>query len=723
MESSKDAHLLSVLRIVFIYAFVGGLWIYLSDTLLGYVIRDPAIMTRIAVFKGLVFICLTATLLYYLISRYTWKLSTSEAELVRQKSLLGCVVNGTPDAVFVKDLEGRYLLANAAVCTAVGKTLDAVLGQDDTSLFLPHEASTIMAHDRTVMAQDGPQNFEEYLSVHGGQRTYLSTKGPVLDQRSKVIGMFGISRDITEINKAQQVLQESEEDLKLLMDLMPVGVAWSNSSGQIEFVNGNFMERFGYALTDIPTVEEWFLQAYPDPFYRQSRVAEWSENIATAQQKVLPVSPLETRVTCKDGSVLDVIINTCLTNNRTLVIFTDITEREKIQKEILKSQKLESLGVLAGGIAHDFNNVLTGILGNISFAQMFLDPAHRASKPLQQAELASQRAAGLAHQLLTFAKGGTPNIKTASGRHLIDESVAFVLRGSNVRVIVETPPDLQAINVDEGQISQSFTNILINAAQAMPGGGLLTIVAENQHLNVDNRLLLPPGKYVKFSFRDGGCGIPDEDLKRIFDPYFTTKSRGTGLGLSSVHSIVAKHGGHIAVSSTLGKGTIFEIMLPSAGNVIEENDAALTMTTTEQYSAGLVLVMDDEEMIRSMTTGLLEALGYQVWACATGEEAVSLYSSARQAGQPYSAVIMDLTIPGGMGGKDAAQLILASDLEARLIVSSGYSNDPVMAEYEAYGFRGAVVKPYTAEEIARILNKVLSSPSTGSRPAGKPNAC
>jgi PAS domain S-box-containing protein len=591
---------------------------------------------------------------------------------------------------------------------AVGKPLDAVLGQDDKSLFAPHDADLIMAHDRWVMSQDGPRTLEEFLSVQGGQRTYLTTKGPVHGPLGRVIGMFGISRDITEIKRAQQELRESEEDFKLLMGLMPVGVAWSNSTGRIEFVNGNFVERFGYTLSDIPTVEEWFLVAYPDPVYRRSITDAWRNGIATAQQQEAPVSPLEAKVTCKDGTVLDVIINTRLARNRTLAIFTDITERERVQKEILKTQKLESLGVLAGGIAHDFNNVLTGILGNISFAQMFLDPSHKASKPLQQAEQASHRAAELAHQLLTFAKGGKPNIKTVSAMHLVDESVALVLRGSNVRAVVTIPASLNAINVDEGQISQAFTNILINAAQAMPGGGVLTIVAENQQLNVGNRLSLPPGEYVKFTFKDEGCGIPEEDQKRIFDPYFSTKSGGNGLGLSSVHSIVVKHSGHIAVTSKPGKGTTFEIMLPSAGNIIEEIAADMAMSTSEQHAAGTVLVMDDEEMIRIMTTGLLEALGYQVRTCATGEEAVSLYVSARQDGQPYSAVIMDLTVPGAMGGKDAACRILADDPEARLIVSSGYSNDPVMAEYENYGFRGAVIKPYTAEEIARTLSKLLA---------------
>jgi len=717
MESNRDAHRLRVLRIVFIYAVAGGLWIYLSDSLLGYLIRDPAILIRIAVFKGLVFILLTATLLYYLISRYTRKLSDSEAELERQKSLLSSVVEGTADAVFVKDLAGRYLLANAAVCHAVGKAHDQVLGQDDSTLFPHGEADLLMAHDRWVMEQAGPQTFEELLSVHGIKRTFLSTKGGVRDPQGRVVGLFGISRDITEIKKAQQELRESEEDFKLLMDLMPVGVAWNNNSGQIHYANSNFMESFGYSLSDIPTVEEWFLQAYPDPAYRLSLTTAWSSSIAAAQQQGVPVPPLEAKVTCKDGSVRDVIINTQLERNRTLVIFTDITERERVQREILKTQKLESLGVLAGGIAHDFNNVLTGILGNISFAQMFLDPSHKALKPLQQAEQASKRAAELAHQLLTFAKGGKPNIKAVSARHLIDESVALVLRGSNVRAIMEMPDSLHAINVDAGQISQSFTNILINAAQAMPGGGILTIAAENQRLNAGNSYSLPAGEYVRFTFRDEGCGIAEEDQKRIFDPYFTTKSGGTGLGLSSVHSIVFKHGGHIAVSSTPGKGTTFEIILPSAGTVFEENAAVLEMTANARHPAGSVLVMDDEEMIRIMTAGLLEALGYRVRTCATGEEAVSLYVSAKQAGQPYSAVIMDLTVPGGMGGKDAASRILTTDPEARLIVSSGYSNDPVMAEYESYGFRGSVLKPYTVEEIARTLNRVLSNTQQG-LPAG-----
>jgi len=713
MGSSRGENQLAVFRIVIIYAVAGSLWIYLSDTLLGFVIRDPEALTRIAVFKGLLFILLTATLLYYLIGRYTSKLSTSEVELERQKSLLSSVVEGTSDAVFVKNREGCYLLANAAVCKAVGKPLDVVLGQTDRQLFPPRDADIIMNHDRHVMTLTAPKTFEELLNVQDGLRTFHTTKGPVHDSQGNVIGMFGISRDITEIKQAQQEIRESEEDLKLLMELMPVGVAWSNSSGEIGFVNGNFAERFGYTLSEIPTVEKWFLRAYPDPAYRASITSAWKESIASALQQGAPIPPLEARVTCKNGSVLDVIINTRQTLNRTLAIFTDITERERVQKEILKSQKLESLGVLAGGIAHDFNNVLTGILGNISLAQMFLDPSHRALKPMQQAEQASRRAAELALQLLTFARGGKPNIRTVAARRLVEESVAFVLAGSNVRADVDIPASLHAIRVDEGQISQAFTNILINAAQAMPGGGILGIAAENCHLDAGNIFSLSPGAYVKFTFRDEGCGISDEDQKRIFDPYFTTKPGGTGLGLSSVHSIIVKHGGHITVASTVGGGTAFEILLPSAGSGIMEDAAAPAMSGGEPHAAGSILVMDDEEMIRIMSAGMLEAMGYRVRTCATGEEAVALYGSARQSGQTYSAVIMDLTVPGAMGGKDAAREILAGDPEARLIVSSGYSNDPVIAEYENYGFRGSVVKPYTAEEISRALGMVLSGSPRG----------
>lgn len=391
-----------------------------------------------------------------------------------------------------------------------------------------------------------------------------------------------------------------------------------------------------------------------------------------------------------------------------ITTYTDVTERKEREKELQKIEKLESLGILAGGIAHDFNNILTGIMGNISFARMFLDPAHKSYKPLVEADKASVRAAELAHQLLTFSRGGKPVKKVVSLQHLVRDAVSLVLHGSNVKGTVDIPDTIHAIEADGSQMSQVFHNIIINATQAMPGGGTLTITARNETLHDDNSLSLPPGAYIRLTFTDQGSGIPEDDLDRIFDPYFTTKAAGSGLGLATAHSIVNKHGGHIDASSEAGKGSTFTIYLPSIGEIYSKHNPDPVARTTGNHRGGSLLVMDDEEMIRKMTTSLLEDLGYKVMTCENGTEAILRYKAARESGVPFLAVILDLTIPGGMGGKETAQQILALDPKACLIVSSGYSNDPIMSDYRSYGFAGAVAKPYNIVEFGQLLSAVLS---------------
>ena len=384
-------------------------------------------------------------------------------------------------------------------------------------------------------------------------------------------------------------------------------------------------------------------------------------------------------------------------------------ERLRLEGLLFHSQKLESLGVLAGGIAHDFNNILTGILGNISLALMFLDETHKSSKPLGFAEKAALRAAELATQLLTFAKGGAPVKKLTSLSNIILESVSLALRGANVNCVTRLAEDLHAVEADDGQMSQVFHNIIINAAQAMPGGGTLTICAENVTLSAGNQPALPEGAYVRITFADEGSGMAEEIQSKIFDPYYSTKSGGSGLGLASVHSIVKKHGGHIGVRSSIGSGAVFTIHLPSIGKPIIIAVCNEPNLAIDSDAKGKVLVMDDEALIRNLATQLLQHLGYGVTTCTNGEDAITLYSAAMESGAPFLTAIIDLTIPGAMGGKEAAHRILAIDPAARLIVSSGYSSDPVMSDFESHGFCAAMAKPYRVSDLERVLIRVKES--------------
>jgi PAS domain S-box-containing protein len=611
----------------------------------------------------------------------------------------------SPDSININRLaDGIYLEVNEGFTVITGYKPDEVVGKSSIELNI-----WVNSEDRDRLVRE--------INAHGiimnHEAEFRKKDGTIfigqMSARRIDIGgvpcILNITRDITERKQTEKLLRESEKTLRLLIEAMPVGVRVADDHGVIEYLNSSFVNLFGYTIEDIPTVDEWFRKAYPDPAYRNQLASEWTNGLA-AMADGIQVPPWEVKITCKNGTVRHIIINARLIRHRALAIFTDITEREYLHHELLKVQKLESLGLLAGGIAHDFNNILTSILGNISFAQVFLDESHKARNPLEQAEKATHRAAELAGQLLTFAKGGDPVKKPVSVQRLVDESISLVLRGTKVVAAVDIPDDLHTIDADAGQINQAFNNIIINAVHAMPGGGMLTVKAENAVLSDMNTLGLAPGEYVILAFSDEGCGIPDEDQKQIFDPYFTTKSCGTGLGLSSVYSIITRHGGHISVNSGAGKGATFTIYLPSTGEAQPEPGTVHDTMATAESAGGSVLVMDDDEMILDLAGNMLHHLGYRVTTCSSGEEAVSLYKTAQGSGMPFDVVIMDLTVPGGMGGRETAKKILALDPGARLIVSSGYSNDPIMAHYEEYGFCGAMVKPYRINELMEALRGV-----------------
>lgn len=385
-------------------------------------------------------------------------------------------------------------------------------------------------------------------------------------------------------------------------------------------------------------------------------------------------------------------------------------ENARLFREIHRhaEEKIESVGVLAGGIAHDFNNLLTAILGNISLAKIETDPQEEAFKVLSQAEKASLRAKDLTQQLLTFSKGGAPIKKVASIIPLLRDCVPFAARGPHLRYEFSLADDLWPVEIDEGQIGQVIQNVVINAGEAMPERGTIQIRGENVMVEKEESkqgLLRVGGKYVKISVKDHGVGISEENLSKIFDPYFTTKSNGSGLGPATTYSIIKKHGGYIEVESQIGVGTTFHIYLPASQKKIPPQKKVQEPSPSRR---GRVLIMDDEEIVRYATGSLLAHFGYEVESAKDGAEAIALYQKCRQTGQPFDVVIMDLTIPGGMGGKEAIQRLLEIDPEAKAIVSSGYSNDPVMADYKEYGFRGVVAKPYQIEELRAVLDKIIA---------------
>jgi PAS domain S-box-containing protein len=503
--------------------------------------------------------------------------------------------------------------------------------------------------------------------------------------------------------RAEAALQASEEKYRLIVETANEGIWVVDERYITTFVNSVMAAMIGYEPGEIlgrPFTDFIFLE--DNPAYAQ----------AILQRSQGQSGGYERRLRHKDGRDVWTLVSATpmFDCNHEFIgscgMFTDITERKRMEMDLVKVEKLESLGVLAGGIAHDFNNILTAIVGNISLAKMFAKPDDPILKRLDDAENASMRAKDLTFQLLTFSKGGAPVREIVSLREIIAETCEFCLRGANVKCYFDLPGDLWLVNADSGQISQVIHNITINAKQAMPDGGVVRVSARNMPVDTGSRLPVSPGLYVRISIEDHGGGIAAEHLSKIFDPYFTTKKNGTGLGLASSYSIVHKHDGYIAAESQPGVGTAFHIYLPATLK------KTVGLNRPEESSStlhGKILLVDDEEQIREVAGAMLARLGYESVCAAEGSSAIELFRKARDEGAPFAAVILDLTIPGGMGGKETIKHLVQIDAAVKAIVSSGYSNDPVMAQYQEYGFCGVVSKPYRMKDLGEVLKKALGS--------------
>jgi PAS domain S-box-containing protein len=506
--------------------------------------------------------------------------------------------------------------------------------------------------------------------------------------------------EIVERERTEDALRESEEKYRLLVENANEAIVVAQD-GRLRFVNTRAVELSGYSEAELKSnpFMDWVHPAERD-MVRQNYLKRISGEPVPAKYTI--------RFLHKNGSVKWVEVSAVRISwegsPATLNFLSNITEKRLLEQELLKAQKLESIGILAGGIAHDFNNILASIMGNISLAKLDVDHTDTIYNFLENAEKASRRATGLTQQLLTFSRGGAPVKKVTSISDVIIDCSTFVLSGSRVRCDFNLPTGLWPVEIDVNQISQVIQNIIINADQAMPDGGIIHISAENITVGADYGLPLTSGRYVKIAIQDWGSGIPEVYLDKIFDPYFTSKQDGTGLGLATAYSIIRRHDGHIAVKSQVGVGTTFTVYLPSS-------KAEATETVEDRRDPvpgrGKVLAMDDEDMIRDLIRHMLHRMGYEAAVARDGEEAVHLYRRALEQGEPYDVVILDLTIPGAMGGKETLDKLLEIDPDVKAIVSSGYSNDPIMSDYKNYGFSGVVAKPYNTQNLSQALNAVF----------------
>ncbi|HET6514432.1 MAG TPA: response regulator [Thermodesulfovibrionales bacterium] len=526
-----------------------------------------------------------------------------------------------------------------------------------------------------------------------------------------------VTERTAELQRVNKALEESEERLLISQQIAHVGtwdwdivgnwVIWSDETYRI----------FGFRpQAFLPTHERFLERIHPEDRERVETVIKGSLDMKT------PFA-VEHRIVRHNGSEGFVEERGVVYRNmagqaiRIVGVLHDVTERQKLEEERQKVQRLESMGILAGGIAHDFNNLLQVIVGNISLAKMAFEPEDATFESLEAAERACESAEELSNRLLTFSKGGFPVKKTVSMSRLLKDSVIFSMRGSNISPRFIIPEDISAVEVDEGQMNQVISNLVVNAREAMPEGGVLTISAKDVAVAEGEREKLPlkEGNYVRISFEDSGRGITEDDLTRIFDPYFSTKEmgaeKGRGLGLAICHSIIKRHGGLITVESRLGFGTTFHVYLPaSRKQMVEEERTEEKRFVREVTKGGMsarILLMDDEERVRAVAGAMLNYIGCEVWFAEDGDEAVKIYGGAREDGRVIHAVILDLTVAGGRGGEDAMRKLLEIDPRVKGIVSSGYTDDPVMLNYRQYGFAGSIPKPYRMQQLWEALHAVI----------------
>jgi len=631
-----------------------------------------------------------------------WRDVTDErraaAALAASEERYRAITESAQDAIFCKDAERRYTFANPAVLRLAGLTAEQFLGKTPEEVFDAENSSIIREVDEASLRGE-TVNAISTLRIGGQDIVLHAVQVPLRNAAGQVVGITGVVRDVTEQHRLAEALRTSEETYRTIFNAAGDAIYVHDcETGDILEMNPAAYEerrRVGrptdqasievVASEEAPCTADAALRLVRAAAQGQPQTFEWMERDRLGQPAWF---------------LMHLTAATIRGQRRVLAFSHDITELRRAQEERLRIQKLESLGVLAGGIAHDFNNLLMGILTSITLARLDGSSSPAVVRTLEEAEKAVRRASGLTQQLLTFSRGGAPVRRPVALGDLFRETAEFALVGSNARVHFSIPDGLWPAEVDPAQISQVVLNLVINAAEAMPEGGVVAIAAANATLDAASGIPLPPGRYVKLVVRDTGVGIAPENLSRIFDPYFTTKGAGSGLGLAVVHSILRNHGGHVQVQSRIGVGSTFEAYLPAA----EAPAQPAAPSPDAPRRARRVLVMDDDAIVRHGVERLLRRAGFGVATAADGDEAVELYGEAARRGERFDAVVLDLTVVNGMSGGACLERLRALDPDVRAVAASGFHRDAVLAEARERGFRAAVAKPFSLEQLISALN-------------------
>jgi len=615
------------------------------------------------------------------------------------------VLQDSSNAVIIQDLNNQIIAWDHGAELLFGWSEEEAIGMNFIEMIPEENRDELLGFIERIKEGETLEPFVVKHITKGGRILYTWLTFTILkDEEGKPYAVATTEQDITRRKQAEKDLFESEERYRTMIEALGEGVIVIDSENKFIITNPAAERIFGVQPGGL-------INRRLDEFVDEENLSKIKDHLELSPEEKIAGYEIEIIQPAGRRRILNVTTTPRSDGNvkvaGILGVFRDITEIKRMEEDMIKANKLESIGLLAGGIAHDFNNILTIILGNLTLAKMFLKEDNKIYKRIDGAEKASLRAKGLTKQFLTFTKGGAPVKKVTSLSDLIMESVNFSIRGSKVKCEFVLQDDLWPLEIDAGQISQVINNLMINAAQAMPNGGVVKIKAEN--ISIDSRDGLPSkeGKYDKITVEDEGTGISKENLQKVFDPYFTTKEKGSGLGLSTSYSIINKHDGLLSVESELGKGTTFYIYLPASSKEMLEKKVE---KDTPVVGAGKILLMDDDEKILDIAGAMLEKTGYSVEFSKDGSEAIALYKKAKESGKPFDIVIMDLIIPDGMGGKEAINKLIKIDPGIKAVASSGYSNNQIVSDYKKYGFSGAIIKPYSVKELNELLQDLLKKP-------------
>ena len=627
----------------------------------------------------------------------------AQRDLLQTEMRYRSLVDLSPDAILVYTQEEIVFVNPAAVSLFGAATPEDILGQRLLDRIHPDDRPKSHEHIENMLTGDKVDPTEErILRLDGGVVEVESNGCAIMYQDGLAVQM--ILRDITARKQAERALLRSEANLAEAQRLAHLGNwEWDLSQDKLSW-SDEMYRILGLVPQELPPNYQTFLD-----FIHPDDVLLVKDQIKESF-KSGKYGPYDYRIVRRDGSIRFLFVRGEISfaqDGQPLCMVgaaMDITAHKKAEMARIRLSKLESLATLAGGIAHDLNNMLLAILGNISLATVAASVSE-ARERLAAAEAAGEQAQSLTKQFLTFAKGGAPIKKRQNLKEIIQEAVRLALSGSQIRAELSLPEQLWDVEVDRGQITQAFHNLLINADQAMPNGGLIRVQAQNFAVGPGSRLPLISGKYIAMAVTDQGIGILPDHRERIFDPYFTTKPKGNGLGLATVHSIITRHGGYITLDSHVDRGTTFKVYIPAleGANPVKEAEVPLTLE-----GQGRILVMDDDAMVRDVIGQMLNKLGYESVFAQEGREALELFTRGQTSEAPFAAVILDLTIPGGMGGIETLQHLLEQDPQVKTLVSSGYADNTAMADFRAYGFRGMIAKPYRLAELGKILHELLN---------------